>query len=1158
MALHPGEAKRHFPQEASVPLDSIRRVLEADPDWYRDLVDHSRDLFCTHDLEGRFLSINPIPARLLGYTIEEMMCRPMREFAPPQYRARFDDYLREIAITGEASGLMSVVTKSGEERIWEYNNTLCRDGVQVPVVRGIAHDVTDRVRAEEALTVTNDRLLRTTQEQGLLIKGLTMFRALLDHSNDSIIVIDPPTLRLLDVNDRACIDLGYSREELLTMTIRDIDPDLTETWRAQMDRQLRESGFAIMERMHRRKDGTTFPVEVNLRNVKLERSYGVAISRDITERKRVESALRETRARELNRGKELEMVLDVVPVPVFITHDAQCRRITGNRAAYEQMRLPRGTNFSKSGPPAEQPAFRTMRDGIEIPADHLPMQLAVATQEPVYGCPVTLVFGDGTERETVVNAVPLLDEHGNPAGSVAASIDLTELKRAEKALRESELLFRTVYERSPMGIALVDSQSGSFLQVNPKFCEISGRTEDELRRLTIQNITDPRDLDESVESLQRLAAGERTDLEFQKRYVRPDGSVRWVRILPVPMWTAGETRRWHMSLVQDITERRQAEEAQRQSDEALRRSEQQYRMLFEKNLAGVAIASSRGQVLDCNDAWARILGYDRADEVRGRNAKEFYFDLADREALRAQLQEKGSMSGREIQLRRKDGAPVWVLFNGVVISNTDGEPLFQATAIDITEHKRAEKALRESEERFRVALKHSPITVFNQDRDLRYTWSYNSLLAGNGGEVTGKTTYDLLDAEEGHRSADVRRRVLETGVGARHQVQADVGGVKRYFDVTIEPLFDATNSVIGLTGATMDVSELREATEALREAKKKLTEEKFYLEQEIDTELGFGEIIGQSKPLQHAMEQVGRVASSDATVLLLGETGTGKELVARAVHRLSSRANSSFIKLNCAAIPSGLLESELFGYEKGAFTGAISKKIGRLELADKGTLFLDEIGEISLELQPKLLRVLQDQEFERLGSTQTLKVNFRLIAATNRNLADLVRDNQFRSDLYYRLNVFPISVPPLRERREDIPLLVEHFVQKFAQRMKKSITSIPTKTMDALIGWGWPGNVRELENFIERSVILTQGSVLVAPSGELVSVKTEKKPLDEKTPDQTLAAAERFHILRALQASHGQIGGIRGAARRLGLKRTTLQSKLKHLGIDPRSTPLGR
>jgi formate hydrogenlyase transcriptional activator len=300
---------------------------------------------------------------------------------------------------------------------------------------------------------------------------------------------------------------------------------------------------------------------------------------------------------------------------------------------------------------------------------------------------------------------------------------------------------------------------------------------------------------------------------------------------------------------------------------------------------------------------------------------------------------------------------------------------------------------------------------------------------------------------------------------------------------------------------------------------------------------------------------VGKVAGSDATVLLLGETGTGKELVARAIHRLSQRANNSFIKLNCAAIPSGLLESELFGNEKGAFTGAVSKKIGRIELADKGTLFLDEIGEISLALQPKLLRVLQDQEFERLGGTRTLKVDFRLIAATNRNLAQVVQQNEFRSDLYYRLNVFPIRVPPLRERRDDIRLLVEHFVQKSARRINKSITSIPKKTMDALMGWEWPGNVRELENFIERSVILTQGSVLVSPLSELKPISTTAEQAGEEGVDESLEAAEREHILRALRESHGQIGGLRGAAMRLGLKRTTLQSKLKHFGIDPRSKP---
>ncbi|MBS0169564.1 MAG: sigma 54-interacting transcriptional regulator [Nitrospira sp.] len=335
------------------------------------------------------------------------------------------------------------------------------------------------------------------------------------------------------------------------------------------------------------------------------------------------------------------------------------------------------------------------------------------------------------------------------------------------------------------------------------------------------------------------------------------------------------------------------------------------------------------------------------------------------------------------------------------------------------------------------------------------------------------------------------------------------------------------------------------AYQEIRTLKDRLTEEKLYLEEEIRVEHGFDDIIGDSRTLKQVLGQVEIVAPTDATVLILGETGTGKELIARAIHRLSARQARTFVKLNCAAIPTGLLESELFGHERGAFTGAIAQKIGRFELAHGGTIFLDEVGEIPLELQSKLLRVLQEQEFERLGSTRTVHVDIRLIAATNRDLATLVDEQRFRSDLYYRLNVFPLNVPPLRERREDIPMLVRYFAQHYATRMKKTIESIPAPTLDALSRYHWPGNIRELENLVERAVILTQGTQLHVPLQELKVVEPER-PAEALT----LHDAEREQILRVLRETKWTIGGPHGAAARLGLKRTTLTSKIKKLGLS--------
>jgi formate hydrogenlyase transcriptional activator len=324
----------------------------------------------------------------------------------------------------------------------------------------------------------------------------------------------------------------------------------------------------------------------------------------------------------------------------------------------------------------------------------------------------------------------------------------------------------------------------------------------------------------------------------------------------------------------------------------------------------------------------------------------------------------------------------------------------------------------------------------------------------------------------------------------------------------------------------------------------RLNEERKYLEGDNLSEGHFPEIIGTSASFKQVLDQVFIVASSEATVLILGETGTGKELVARAVHRLSRRKDMPFIKVNCAAIPTGLLESELFGHEKGAFTGAVNQKVGRMELADGGTLFLDEVGEIPLDLQPKLLRVLQDQEFERLGSNRTIKVNLRLVAATNRDLARGMAQHEFRSDLFYRLSVFPIRVPALRERPEDIPLLVRHFVRKFAKRMDRHIETIPTETIHALTAWSWPGNVRELENLMERSVILSDGLTLRVP---LADLRGESR---HAASDHSLDGAEREHILRVLRETGGILSGPGGAAHRLGIKRTTLQSKMQRLGIS--------
>jgi PAS domain S-box-containing protein len=608
------------------------------------------------------------------------------------------------------------------------------------------------------------------------------------------------------------------------------------------------------------------------------------------------------------------------------------------------------------------------------------------------------------------------------------------------------------------------------------------------------------------------------------------GKTRWIHVQAKVECNREGGAQAILGTVQDITERKQTEVA-------LREREEHFQILVEQASDGIFITDLAGRYLDVNSAGAEMLGYTRGEILRLSISQI----VAEEEVPRIVAELARLLEGETVRsdwkFRRKDGS----FFPGEVCAKRLPDGRLQGILRDMTERKRAEEILQRSEERFRVALKDSPITVFSQDRDLRYTWIYNPHLYWQK-EIIGKSDDEIIGAERARSLVDLKGRVLEAGAGMREEVVIAHNGTKHSFDVTIEPLFDSERNVIGITGASMDIARLRELADRLHETKEKLAQEKLYLESEIETELGFEEIVGQSSSLREVLRKTRVVAPTDSTVLLLGETGTGKELVARSVHTLSPRHDQSFIKLNCAAVPSGLLESELFGHEKGAFTGAVNQKVGRLELADKGTLFLDEVGELPLELQPKLLRVLQDREFERLGGVRTVQVDVRIISATNRDLQKDVAEKRFREDLFYRLNVFPLRLPPLRDRRSDIPVLVHHFVRKHAGRMGRQIELIPNETMRVLQNWNWPGNIRELENMIERMVILSKGQTLAPPPAEL----HEPQGLGE----DDLTEMEREHIIRILRETHGVLSGPEGAANRLGIKRTTLQSMLKRFDIE--------
>jgi formate hydrogenlyase transcriptional activator len=784
-------------------------------------------------------------------------------------------------------------------------------------------------------------------------------------------------------------------------------------------------------------------------------------------------------------------------------------------------------------------------------------------------------------------------------------------------LTRQRALLDGLFARVPEAIVLLDTDA-RILQVNPEFTRVFGYAQEEACGRLITELVVPEELlAQAEEYTRRGLGGESLNVEAVRKH--KDGTRVHVSIVSAPVSIAG-SRICEYVMYRDITKRKRAEQRLRESEAYLAEAQRL------SQTGSWAWSPTAGDIRYWSETCYRVLGFDPAGPLP-RFVEFFHrihpddqaavrerFDKAIREKVDFELDyrvvhpEKGIRDIRAVGHAVLDG------------SGNLGE--FVGTVIDVTERKRAEQELRQSESDLRtkndrlklllnvtnqitsnLKLREVLRAVSSNIRDgLHCDAVFVSLVDSASGTprlyvLDFPQSKGLIKEEIVYAISGAGKRVLETLKPLVVDVSDPAAVPPEIYDKVVAeglksacliPLVNRGRVLGGLTIARKtetsftpeDVEFLNQASgqiaiaienalayQEISQLKDKLAQEKLYLEEEIRSEMNFENIVGNSSPLKHVLELVETVAPNDSTVLLLGETGTGKELIARAIHDRSRRKDHTFVKLNCAAIPTGLLESELFGHEKGAFTGAVTQKIGRLELADHGTLFLDEVGDIPIEIQPKLLRALQEREFERLGSTHTRKVNVRLVAATNRDLEKMVAAREFRSDLFYRLNVFPIRIPPLRERKQDIPLLVSFFVQKHAKQMQKEIESVPSEVMKGLTAWEWPGNIRELENFIERAVILTRGKALEVPLTELRRTETVTamypSPINKKRTARQASSSrpeinagvdeyerkQRDEIIQALTACKGRIGGTDGAAIRLGINRTTLMYRMRKLGI---------
>ncbi len=1103
--------------------EGMRRAEERD----RAILNAIPDLMFVQTRDGVYLDYHATEATDLLAPPETFLGKNMREVLPPELAGQFAHCFENAAKTEETQILEYKLGVNGSTRWFEARMVLSGDNI-VSVVR----DITQRVSSEAAI--------KRSEAQLAGIIGTAM---------DAIVTVDQ-SQRIMLFNEAAENMFGCSQTEAIGESFEQFVPERFRVFLRQREFGARDviQGPAGMlgDLFGLRRSGEEFPMEASISQIDLGgQEFYTIILRDITERKAAEEALR--MEREL-----LNVVVRDVPASICLIRGSDLRLQVVN------------------------PAYQAIAPGKEMVGKTLDEIWAETGRDLAAICLQVLLTGEPYEVTDELNTIrrspdgPLESAYfswalhrvrlpgGEGWGLLNAAWETTQRKQAEVALSEREQLLRAMFGSLSSHVVVLDS-AGVITYANRHWNDFALANEGNVSSVSVganyldacQRAVDGEDVVAglALDGIKAVLSRILPSFRFEYACDAPDES-RWFQMQVDPMPPE------HGGIVvvhTNITDRKQAEQA-------LRQSEERFGKAFRANPQPMSVTNvADGRYIDVNESFLSMSGYAR-EEVIGHTSLELsIWETPDsRSNFIQQLEEEGAVVNVETKFRTKNGA-LRLLLSSAERFELGGVECLLVASSDITERMAAQQAVQESEARFRNMADTAPVMIWVTAADKLCTYVNQQWCTFTGRTMEQQLGYGWADSVH----PDDRSQCLETYLSAferrepfrmEYRVRRADGEVRWVID-SATPRFSSAGEFLGYIGSCMDITERKESEESLRLAhaevsrlKNQLQEENIYLQEEIRLQQNFDEIIGESDALKYVLFKIEQVAPADTTVLITGETGTGKELVAGAIHKASNRADRPLVRVNCAALTPSLIESELFGHEKGSFTGALSRKLGRFELANGATLFLDEIGELPPELQVKLLRVIQEGEFERLGSSTTLKVDVRIIAATNRNLDLEVKKGTFREDLWYRLNVFPITVPPLRQRREDIPLLVEHFVRKFAKKMGKEITSVSPITLKILRDYSWRGNVRELANVIERAVINAKGSVLRI--GEDAPLQTAEQA---SGATKTLEETERDYIVRILEDRGWRIEGPHGAARLLGLNPSTLRTRMLKLGIHRQS-----